>query len=595
MKTAAILATCALIVGLPFLLRPRGEFANWHAGDPEVVIISPHNEAIRREFGAAFSAWHREHYGQSVRVDWRTIGGTTEIMRYLSGEYGAAFRAWWKRQNRPWVEGALSAVFDGGFNRKAPPPEAATDATLRNRVETLKSMWDAFRGADDAHAFGCGIDLFFGGGTYDHGKACDQGFIVPPWPPEQAPPGLLTAADGAALIPERMGGEAWRTAAYFGTCLSTFGICYNLDRIRELGLAHPPTAWSDLADPAYRGQIGVGDPMKSGSLAKAFEMIIHEQCRRAVGAAGFSEEDITALEASMARPHRPEAAPDQRAAEYQAAVARGWLNGVRLVQRISANARYFTDAAGKVPIDVSMGAAAAGLAIDFYGRYQAETSRAPDGTARMAYVTPVGGSSVSADPVSLLRGAPHREIAVRFMVFVLGEEGQKLWNYAPGAPGGPRKYALRRLPIRRDFYPSDIPAMQAACERHAAHTVDPLADPAVNPYALASAFTYRPRWTAAHFSVHRQLIKAMCMDAGDELRAAWQAIVEHGGPAANPAAIAALERLPERPEPLTWESAKTISKRHDPLDYTLEWTLFFRGSYRAAKRLAETDADHGAR
>ena len=108
------------------------------------------------------------------------------------------------------------------------------------------------------------------------------------------------------------------------------------------------------------------------------------------------------------------------------------------MRRIGANARYFTDSASKVPIDVSTGDAAAGLAIDFYGRYQAETSKAPDGAYRMQYVTPEGGSSVSADPISLLRGAPHRELAVRFIEFVLAPEGQRLWTYAPGTRGGPQ-------------------------------------------------------------------------------------------------------------------------------------------------------------
>ncbi len=132
------------------------------------------------------------------------------------------------------------------------------------------------------------------------------------------------------------------------------------------------------------------------------------------------------------------------------------------MQRIGANARYFTDTSTKIPVDVSMGNAAAGLAIDFYGRYQAQTSRLPDGRDVMAYVTPAGGSGADSDPISLLRGAEHRQTAVRFIEFVLSEQGQCLWTYAPGTPGGPEKFALRRIPIRRDFFPSDIPELQAS-------------------------------------------------------------------------------------------------------------------------------------
>jgi hypothetical protein len=266
-------------------------------------------------------------------------------------------------------------------------------------------------------------------------------------------------------------------------------------------------------------------------------------------------------------------------AAYQAAVELGWLNGLRLVQRIGANARYFTDSASKVPIDVGAGNAAAGLAIDFYGRFEAETCRGPKGEVRMEYVTPAGGSSVSADPISLLRGAEHRESAARFIEFVLGEDGQRLWNYRPGTPGGPAKFALHRLPIRADFYPSDDHEWRGVCEGHGHFTLDPLGDPAINPYALARRFTYQPRWTGAHFSVQRDLIRAMCMDAGEELQAAWQAILRHGGPEAQPEAMAILGRMPDRPESLAWASAPDIARRHDPLEVMREWTLFFRENY----------------
>ena len=52
----------------------------------------------------------------------------------------------------------------------------------------------------------------------------------------------------------------------------------------------------------------------------------------------------------------------------------------------------------------------------------------------------------------MLRGAPHPEIALAFIEFVLSPDGQKLWNYRVGTPGGPEKFALRRLPVRKDFY-----------------------------------------------------------------------------------------------------------------------------------------------
>jgi iron(III) transport system substrate-binding protein len=578
-RNLSILLAAMVVVGLPFAVRPKGEQADWRPGDPVLVIVSPHNEAIRYEFGRAFSRWHQQRHGQPVRIEWLSIGGTTEISRYLTSEYLAAMRAWWRGQGNPWPSGAGEALVDRRFNTQSPP-----DGVDEQRWRQLRDLWLAFRAVDDPRAVSCKIDLFFGGGEYDHNKAHGEGLTVAPWPSGEEPAGLFALADGTVLIPQRVSGETWRTPYLFGNVVSTFGICYNLDRLRDLRLEQPPRRWEDLTDPVYFGQIGVADPTKSGSIAKAFEMIIHQQCYEAVRAAGFTDAQMDRYETVIRAAGGLTA---EAPSEYQQAIERGWVNGLRLVQRIGANARYFTDSASKVPVDVSVGDAAVGLAIDFYGRYQAEIGRGPRGEERMAYVTPVGGSSVSCDPISLMRGAPNRELAVRFIEFVLGEDGQRLWTYRPGEPGGPEKFALRRLPIRRDFYPSDNPVIQPTHRRHLEHAADDLSDPAIDPYALAQTFTYRGRWTASHFSVHRDLIRAMCLDSATELKAAWQAIIANGGPDRHPEAMAVLGRLPTRPEPVTWQAAPQIAKDHDRLDYMREWTAEFRRNYREARRLAE--------
>jgi iron(III) transport system substrate-binding protein len=277
--------------------------------------------------------------------------------------------------------------------------------------------------------------------------------------------------------------------------------------------------------------------------------------------------------------------------EYQQAVETGWVASLQLIQRIGANARYFTDSGSKVPLDVGMGNAAAGLCIDFYGRFEAQVSNGGRTNGAMAYVTPRGGSGVSADPIALLRGAPHRETALRFIEFVLGEEGQKLWCYRVGTPGGPQKYALQRFPIRRDFYPAENPEFQANYQRHRRYTTDDLGVPNLDMYQLANEFSYRPRWTAGHYGLFRDLIRAMCMDAGQELRAAWKAICAAGGPEACPRAMEALARLPQAPEPLTWVSGLTLGRKYDRLDLLREWTVQYRAQYAEAARLAKEEAE----
>ena len=582
-----VILAAAAMVALPFLFRHPSVQEKWARGDPVLVIVSPHNEAIREEFGHAFSAWHAAHYGRPVRIDWRVIGGTTEIMRYLVSEFVGSMRAWWERGGRPWPAAGAEWMLDRRFDPARPPADMAGGEWNRQRDFFL-----AFRTNDSPEAATSRIDLFFGGGVYDHEKAQQQGLSVPPWTePAEIPAGLFTDAAGRELIPRGSSGEVWRGEAFFGTVLSTFGICYNPDRLKDLGIAEPPRTWADLADPRYVGQVGVTDPTKSGSVAKAFEMIIQQACWETVRQQGFSDGEVAAWEAAIRQARLPPGElPAGVPAAYQQAVERGWLDGINRVRLIGANARYFTDSAGKVPIDVGMGATAAGIAIDFFGRFQSEYTRAADGQPRMRYLTPVGGSSVSADPISLLRGAPNRELAARFIAFCLGTEGQKLWNYRPGEPGGPRRYALRRLPIRRDFYPEEDPAFETTARGHGLHISDDLADPSVNPYRLARAFNYQPRWTGAHFGVQRDLVRALCLDSGEELRAAWKRIQAQGGAERQPEAMEWLLRLPQSPVPVTWGSAVATyaSASADRLDYMRRWTAEMRANYRQARARVRT-------
>jgi len=575
-RNLLVVILLAVVIALPFIFRQPVAIGDWRSGDPVLTVVTPHNEAIRYEFGRAFSLWHQAHYGQPVKIDWRALGGTSEIMRYLAGEYASAFRAWWLGQGRAWPDNGAELILDRRFKPDAPPPaDAPSLATWAEQRE----VYLAFRQTDDAHQFGCRIDILFGGGVYDHQQAAGQGLLVAPWSSTHMPPDLFTdARDGTVLIPEGLAGEPWRSDLFFGTALSTFGIVYNRDRLVDLGISTPPTCWEDLTDSRYFQHLGVADPTKSGSIAKAFEMIVYQQCVRAVRQAGFDAAAVAAVEQRIQEGGEGDVPP-----AYAQAIETGWLAGIRLLQIIGANARYFTDGAGRIPVDVSAGNAAAGVAIDFYGRFQAEVTTPPDGTPRMEYITPRGGSSISADPISLLRGAREPELARRFIAFVLSAEGQALWNYRKGAPGGPATYALRRLPIRREFYPCASNAvLQARYEVHRTHTVDALGSPEIDPYALADGFHYYARWTGGHFNAHRYLIRAMCMDAGDELRMAWSHILAHGGPSRQPAAMALLQRLPDVPEPVAWPSVAGMVRQVPTLDLMRLWTGFFRRSYREA-------------
>src|SRR4051794_26178606 len=95
-----LVALLVLVLG-PIFLRPRGESVL--KGEDTVIVITPHNEAIRDEFGRGFREWYKRKTGRSIVVDFRTPGGTSEITKYLGGEYDGAFRHYWlDTLHRPW-------------------------------------------------------------------------------------------------------------------------------------------------------------------------------------------------------------------------------------------------------------------------------------------------------------------------------------------------------------------------------------------------------------------------------------------------------------------------------------------------------------
>ena len=94
MRILVIFAALALIVAAPFALKPQDDLLA--AADDTIVIITPHNEQIRYEFSRAFGEHCKKQTGRTIRVDWRMPGGTSEIARYLKGEYYAAFERMWR-------------------------------------------------------------------------------------------------------------------------------------------------------------------------------------------------------------------------------------------------------------------------------------------------------------------------------------------------------------------------------------------------------------------------------------------------------------------------------------------------------------------
>ncbi len=451
------------VIGLPVVLAPRERASTEDAALP-LVIITPHNEGIRHEIGRAFAEWHRRCFGQAVRIDWRVIGGSSDVLRLLTSQYQA-----------------LAAA---------------------GREEE-----------------GAGYDVVFGGGDYLFDKKLKKGVTVtgPDGRPRQVSitrPIEIEEEIRRAVYPEpALAGQPLYDPEghWWGVVLTSFGIVYNRQVTAALGLPEP-AVWKDLAEPRYFRWIGLTDPAHSGSVLVTYDAIMGRL---------------------------------------------GWDEGWSTLRRICANARYFAWSSSQVPVDASIGETAAGMSIDFYGRFQAQVV----GGDRLAYVAPVGQTVVNADPVAVLRGAPNRRTAERFVRFLLTEEAQLLWNLPIGDPQGPRRFELRRSPIRPDLY-----------TRHLDRMVD-----RENPYEVARPM---PAGTPSYFDVLPVVLHAMAIDVHEDLARAWRAICTARNPRTVGEMLRLFDELPFTPQELQQAPRRWKENPRARTDDRLAWTGFFLDRYR---------------
>ena len=468
-----------VILVAPFVLRPADSTSPYRY-DRRLVIMTPHPEQIRQEMGLAFVRYWKQTHHETVALDWR-VAGTSDLKKLIESDYRAAFQRIWRAEiGKKWTDDIATSF----LNPKDTKERDARAAFLQSNASI-------------------GVDLFFGGGPHDFNDQANKGTLVAsvgtnglPAIAKQHPDWFADAA-----IPLSLSGQPFRDKDFrwCGTCLSSFGIIFNRDVLKRLKIEKDPAQWMDLADPRLSGQIALGDPSSSSSVVTAFEMLIQQQIHLA----------LAKLKAKPGRLRGP-------AAIEAAAIREGWLEGLRLIQTIAGNTRYFADTSAKIPLEVTEGNAAAGMCIDFYGRTNQDAVRRLDGTSRVGFIAPTGGTTFAVDPIGMMRGAPEPQLAQAFMEFVLSDQGQKIWDFKPGTVGGPERTALRRLPIRNDFYtPTNVALM---------------ADGHEQPFEKAKALVYHPEWTSAAFNSLRFIIKVLCVDTHDELRKTWTLLNSQGRP-----------------------------------------------------------------
>jgi len=367
----------------------------------------------------------------------------------IRSEFGAAFERWHLERHGSPVAVVWSTPGGAGEIRRM--LEASAVAALRQGIPV-----------------GGSFDVLFGGGAYEY---------------EQLSKPITVDSDGAsrsATVLEPIGfDEDWLRDAYgdgliggrrlfdagghwFGAALSAFGIVYNNDSLSRLGVP-APTEWSALADPRLRREVALVNPAQSASVATAMDTILRRE---------------------------------------------GWDRGWAILRRAAANARSIAASGPRAPADVSQGEAAMAICIDFYGRYQQQAVSDGGAPGRIGYVDPAGRTAFDPDPIAVLRGAPHPELARRFVEFVLSPEGQRLWQLRPGTEGGPREFALRRLPVRRALYETEL---------------DRFID-RVDPWKLVRA---EPDARPGFRALVAPLFVAMAVDNRALLREAWDLVALH--------------------------------------------------------------------
>ncbi len=314
-------------------------------------------------------------------------------------------------------------------------------------TKTIHWIKEQFR----QHPAGIGVDLFFGGGSdpYEELKAL----------------GLLARAEPANelvdAIPEHLSGSPLRDpdGFWFGACLTSFGIMTNREVMRlvpELRDVHVAT-WADLGDARFDGFVAGADPRRSSSHHTLYEILLQ---------------------------------------------AHGFVDGMRIARAMGANTRGYSRYSQEIPKQVGVGQAAVAPTIDSFALAMIDEV----GDA-VTFVLPAGKTLVNADGFAMLRGAPHRDVARRFVEFLLTKDAARLWMLERGEPGGPKRYALNRAAVRPDVY------AEVAGRTHVA----------MRPFEMPPTFRYDAPKAAERAEILNDLLGALLVDTSTELAAATRA------------------------------------------------------------------------
>ncbi len=295
-----------------------------------------------------------------------------------------------------------------------------------------------------------GVDVLYGGGVDPFLELEKDNLLTPYDPPAEILAEIPAQLHGMEIIDPN---HEW-----FGAALSGFGIITN-ERARQAAGLPEVRTWTDLTDPRIAGWVSASDPRASGSALAIYEIILQ---------------------------------------------AYGWDKGWAVLTEMSANVRHFLSSSAASAVEVGVGDAAYGVAIDTYGQAQAGYY----GPQNVSFVLPEGQTVITPDSIAILKNPPHPELARHFLEFVLSREGQLLWMQPKGSPGGAKRNVINRMSVRPALY------------RELAGATPVL----TNPFEMNSDLAYSSQLGSRRRAILSVLIAAWMIDTHDLLAQAWKAL-----------------------------------------------------------------------
>lgn len=238
------------------------------------------------------------------------------------------------------------------------------------------------------------VDILWGGGSEIFVDLDRRDYLQPLQLSEVLKKEVPAKIGGVTVISDR---QTW-----IGAAMTSFGVFYNDRYFRQHQIAIP-SHWEDLAEKSYHDLLSLPDPRRSS---------------------GF-----TSLLWSMTD-------------------ALGWEAAWPYFLRLAANTRRFAQNSLEPIKAIETGDAFVTMTLDFFA-YASLRGRLDSGRK---FTLTKDKIVIDVDPVAVVKGAVNPLVAQRFVNYLVGTEGQKLFALAAGVTGGPKEATFGRISVNRQIY-----------------------------------------------------------------------------------------------------------------------------------------------